>query len=229
LDDVMDEETFIHEIEIKDPNKQELVTRSFSIKPVDNRLKNLPAQFQVDFVPLRPFEADLDLIVKRRNGGRWRNQVRLEATAPDPDGTLVVHADINCTSTVTFKLPNKYSTYTPFKAYFTPDSSYEFMVYPTAGELEPAESPDGGTMFQVSFTPTEYGKKFTGTLVVATDEMQWTYAVRGSNPDYHAPNPNAKVSSHASPAMMTALNRAHRGRGSPKAASLRGQNSPKAV
>lgn len=39
----------------------------------------------------------------------------------------------------------------------------------------------------VSFTPTEYGKAKVGKLVIQTEEMQWTYEIRGSHPQYKIP------------------------------------------
>lgn len=45
-----------------------------------------------------------------------------------------------------------------------------------------------GSKFVVSFTPREYGgKPLVGRLVVQTDEMQWTYEVRGSHPKWVPP------------------------------------------
>ena len=45
-----------------------------------------------------------------------------------------------------------------------------------------------GTNFIVSFTPTEYGKAKVGKLVIQTDEMQWTYEIKGSHPQYKIPD-----------------------------------------
>ena len=39
----------------------------------------------------------------------------------------------------------------------------------------------------MSFTPTEYGKAKVGRLVIQTEEMQWTYEIRGSHPHYKIP------------------------------------------
>jgi hypothetical protein len=51
---------------------------------------------------------------------------------------------------------------------------------PKSGMLEPYGK--DGTNFIISFTPTEYGKAKVGRLVIVTDEMQWTYEIRGSHP-----------------------------------------------
>ena len=73
-----------------------------------------------------------------------------------------------------------------FGAFFTADSAGEFQVYPKSGLLEPYGKE--GTNFIVSFTPTEYGKMKMGRLVIQTEEMQWTYEIRGSHPQYKIPN-----------------------------------------
>merc|ERR1711918_54590 len=44
-----------------------------------------------------------------------------------------------------------------------------------------------GELFTISYTPLEYGKVQSGTLIILTDEMQWSYDVRGSHPKYAAP------------------------------------------
>ena len=41
----------------------------------------------------------------------------------------------------------------------------------------------------VSFTPTEYGKAKVGKVVIQTEEMQWTYEIKGSHPHYRVPEP----------------------------------------
>lgn len=58
-------------------------------------------------------------------------------------------------------------------------------MHPRKGQLEPYGKE--GTNFIVSFTPTEYGKQKIGKLVIQTEEMQWTYEIRGSHPQYKIP------------------------------------------
>ena len=76
-------------------------------------------------------------------------------------------------------------SYAEFTAHFTAESAAEFGVNPKQGMLEPYGK--DGTTFIVSFTPTEYGKAKIGKLVIQTEEMQWTYEVRGQHPKYVAP------------------------------------------
>ena len=67
-----------------------------------------------------------------------------------------------------------------YHSFFTSDSAPEFVVYPKQGMLEPYGKE--GTNFIVSFTPTEYGKAKVGKLIIQTDEMQWSYEIRGTHP-----------------------------------------------
>mmetsp|Transcript_72782 Transcript_72782/g.167028 ORF Transcript_72782/g.167028 Transcript_72782/m.167028 type:complete len:116 (+) Transcript_72782:3715-4062(+) len=69
--------------------------------------------------------------------------------------------------------------------FFDAESAYEFSVTPTNGVLEPQGS--AGTTFLVTYTPVEYGKTVTGKLIIQTEEVYWSYAVRGVHPKYTAP------------------------------------------
>ena len=65
-----------------------------------------------------------------------------------------------------------------------------------------------GTPFVISFTPTEYGNTLIGKLVIATDDVQWSYEVRGTHPEYIAPVARAsKVDSHISRELEVVIKR----------------------
>ena len=163
----------------------------------------------VEFLPLKPFKAPCELIVSKASGGRWRHAVMLESTEPEVDDIIVIEALLNSTSSVSFKLTNQYAAYAPFTATFTPDSPYEFTCFPNEGVLEPPGRGDG-TVFIVSFTPTEYGKTQIGKLVIQTEEMQWTYEIRGIPPEYKAPDGIAVVSSRMDRSLTKNLGKAKR-------------------
>ena len=76
-------------------------------------------------------------------------------------------------------------------AYFTSDSASEFTISPSTGVLKPYGSE--GTNFIVSFLPRMYGKIYVGKLIIETEDMQWTYEVRGDNPKYEQPSGSVKV------------------------------------
>ncbi|MEL6805711.1 MAG: hypothetical protein AAFO91_18220 [Bacteroidota bacterium] len=80
---------------------------------------------------------------------------------------------------------------TPFDAYFTGDSDKEFEISPRSGELQPDGSE--GTLLTIAFTPSSYGRKYRGLLVVKATDMQWSYAVRGKFPKYEPPKVKSRV------------------------------------
>jgi hypothetical protein len=45
-----------------------------------------------------------------------------------------------------------------------------------------------GTSFIISYTPVEYGKVKLGKLVIKTDDMYWSFTVKGTFPQYKPPN-----------------------------------------
>jgi hypothetical protein len=151
--------------------------------------------FQVLFEPLRPFSTSVTLVVKRGTGGRWPFELQLDSLEPDPDDTITIEANLAQTSTVKFALTNRFPSYATFQAYFSTESAYTLSVSPANGLLAPAGSE--GTVFAVSFAPTEYGKLQRGRLIITTAELQWTYEVVGTHPHFALPrNVSSKVDSH---------------------------------
>jgi hypothetical protein len=52
----------------------------------------------------------------------------------------------------------------------------------------------GGTYFNVSYTPVEYGKEKLGRLIIQTDTKFFSYDVKGTFPPYEPPtNVKSKV------------------------------------
>jgi len=140
---------------------------------------------RVRFAPLRPFVALCNLVITRRAGGRWRFDLKLEATEPEVDDTILIQSPLNKPASVAFRLCNHTSAYAEFDAFFDAESAYEFTVSPTSGILEPSGS--SGTAFVITYKPTEYGKPVQGKLIIQTEEVYWSYLVRGTHPKYSAP------------------------------------------
>ena len=97
----------------------------------------------------------------------------MEATEPEEDDVIQIFSPINKTSSVSFRLANRFKTYSSFTAFFSPDSDPEFSIMPRTGELEPYGRE--GKNFIISFTPVEYGKMKQGKLVIQTDEIYWFF------------------------------------------------------
>jgi hypothetical protein len=87
---------------------------------------------------------------------------------------------------VAFRICNYAPVYADFTAFFDSTSASELSVHPSHGVMEPQGSPNG-TQFIISFKPTEYGKAIRGLLVIQTEEVMWSYEVRGSIPAYEPP------------------------------------------
>eukprot|EP00927_Polykrikos_kofoidii_P033789 TRINITY_DN28631_c0_g1_i1.p1 TRINITY_DN28631_c0_g1~~TRINITY_DN28631_c0_g1_i1.p1 ORF type:complete len:1661 (+),score=302.97 TRINITY_DN28631_c0_g1_i1:478-4983(+) len=170
---------------------QSLVNRCFDIQLDDSAESSQMAKekhqvgLKVRFSPLRPFIANCNLVITRASGGRWRFELKLEATEPDVDDTISIQSPLNKPASVAFKLCNHTSAYSEFDAFFDAESAYEFTVQPTSGVLEPTGT--AGTTFVITYKPTEYGKPVQGKLIIQTEEVYWSYMVRGTHPKYTAP------------------------------------------
>jgi hypothetical protein len=173
---------------------QAIVNRCFDIQIAENpdapsrakqQVTGKEVSLRVNFAPLRPFVALCNLVISRASGGRWRFDVKLEATEPEVDDTISIQSPLNKPASVAFRLCNHTNAYAEFDAFFDAESAYEFTVQPTAGVLEPAGT--SGTTFIITYKPTEYGKPVQGKLIIQTQEVYWSYLVKGTHPKYSAP------------------------------------------
>lgn len=69
-----------------------------------------------------------------------------------------------CIKIISLWLLTLFSHPEPYKAYFLANSDPEFCVTPQTGELLPRET--NGSLIQVDFLPTVYGKLYQGKLIV---------------------------------------------------------------
>lgn len=97
----------------------------------------------------------------------------MESTEPEQDDIIQIYSPLHKTTSVSFKLSNRYKAIADFKAYFTYDSDPEFSVIPKQGVLEAYGKE--GSIFIVSFTPVEYGKNKYGKLIIETNEIYWFF------------------------------------------------------
>lgn len=170
---------------------QSIVSKCFDIiienspDPTQRPRDKSQVSLKVKFAPLRPFVAMCNLVITRASGGRWRFDVKLEATEPEVDDTISIQSPLNKPASVAFRLTNHSSVYAEFDAFFDAESAYEFTVSPTSGVLEPAGT--SGTTFVITYKPTEYGKPVQGKLIIQTEDVYWSYLVKGTHPKYSAP------------------------------------------
>jgi len=189
-------ENFTHDV-VYPPEHAALLEHSLRFVPLQSEIApggektGQPLRFKILFEPLRPVETSVEFLLMKSSGGRWRYTILLEAQEPVVDDVIEIEAPLGQGKAVTFRLQNPLPGRPHFRAFFTPDSPTEFSVFPSEGELENADEPGpdgvGGTPFLISYAPREYGKKLVGRLVILTDEMQWTYEVRGLHPHYDPP------------------------------------------
>ncbi len=124
--------------------------------------------------------------MRKNSGGRWRYDLTFEAGEPAPDDVIYLEAPIHKTAQVQFKLCNAFDDdAAAYTAYFSTNSASVFSVNPMQGVLSRAGT--AGALFTVAYTPAEYGKPVRGTLIILTEEMQWSYEVRGGHPPYEIP------------------------------------------
>eukprot|EP00002_Diphylleia_rotans_P025649 TRINITY_DN5079_c0_g1_i5.p1 TRINITY_DN5079_c0_g1~~TRINITY_DN5079_c0_g1_i5.p1 ORF type:complete len:2913 (-),score=444.38 TRINITY_DN5079_c0_g1_i5:284-9022(-) len=187
LEEAFNEADLNYEIVYSEENRRTLEPAlDISLLQLYSKERFYGAKFKVIFEPLKPFKATVAFVVSLASGGRWRYQLHFESLMPEVDDTITIEAAIHKTESISFRLTNAFDTPAAFKAYFAPGSPYEFSVYPTSGILQPLGSKDGNA-FIVSFTPQTYGKPLIGLLVIQTDEMQWSYEIRGTYPQYQPP------------------------------------------
>ena len=174
---------FTYTLEVPVASDAAAVRRALKLMPEQQRVgAGGNIIFNARFEPQIVFQTAADLLVTCEGGGRWRYRIVLEATEPDIDGTLTVYANVMQTGTISVPLPELDSP-TEFIAFFTPDSPAVFEARPYRGILGP-----GSSGVQVAFSPNEYGKEPSGTLVVQTSDMQWMFLVNGTYPEYVPPD-----------------------------------------
>ncbi|KAM9388279.1 cilia- and flagella-associated protein 47 [Phaethornis superciliosus] len=153
--------------------------------------------FNVVFAPNKPMRNEATLVVQCATGGVWKFPVLFIATEPEVDDVINIEAiGLNKESVVSFKLTSQTRNPEPFTAHFLAGSDPEFFVLPQAGELLPSGTV--GTHITVGFKPRMYSKKYTATLIIQTQSMQWMYEINGLPPQTVSPTKPAKVCTHSS-------------------------------
>ena len=155
---------FSLELLVADAKNRPLVARSFRAQLIELvTLAETNTKHGTDFIlryrllfePLRTFSTNIEMLIASKNRGRWRAEVEVEGTEPEPDDVISLTAAVGSTDKVSFRLSNRFLGFSTFQAYFAVKSSPHFTVSPTQGVLAPYGS-DGST-FVVSFAPVTYG------------------------------------------------------------------------
>lgn len=186
--DVDPNELYSAEVQPLNSDNSQLVKKWLQLVPIKRTLTSVTESlvYSVKFLPYKPFKTTAEIVVTRSSGGRWRFKVLAEALEPGTDDKIMITSPLNVTSSVQFKLTNSNGKYaSDFVAEFSHDSASELTVFPRTGKLEPAVR--DGTLFNISFTPVEYGKVKVGKLIIQTNEMYWSFLVKGTFPKYIPP------------------------------------------
>lgn len=147
---------------------------------------------QVRFTPRRMLTAEVELVIHKASGGRWRFQIHLHASEPENDGVFTIESAMDQTSSIPIYLYSSSDKPVPFTANFTPDTPLSFDVRPTKGMLQPAprDGSQGTPAMQVLYTCRDFGKIMKGRLFVQAGDLQYSYELRGRMPTYQPPKPS---------------------------------------
>ncbi|XP_076467202.1 cilia and flagella-associated protein 47-like [Babylonia areolata] len=163
--------------------------------------------FNIRFQPFKTMNYLAYLTVTGALGGLWKFPVRFMASDPPVDDVINVEASgLGKLSTVGFRLHSQAQHPVVFEAYFEEGSDVELSVAPTCGELMP--NSQEGTLFNISFLPTVYGRICKGKLIIQSPDMQWSYDVRGVIPEYSPPQGRSSIPVKG-PAPDPSRNKAH--------------------
>ncbi|CBZ34188.1 hypothetical protein, conserved [Leishmania donovani] len=168
-----------------DPQKSYAAAAAASVSCSVTMPSPYPDGFELNlkFAPLRPLVGSGWVVLRSAEGGMWQYRVQLESTPAPVDDTIVLYGEYKESTSVSFDLYNVFPYRSTFFAYFTADSSKDFTVSPAHGVLLPFVPGQRGaataTNVQISVHPSSRIPQIEGTLVVDTDDMQWTFRVLG--------------------------------------------------
>jgi hypothetical protein len=181
------DEVFEHSFKINH-KEADNIEKWLKVKSTKNKLSHPEEelQFSFNFLPHKPFKTVAEFVLTKPSGGRWKFKINITATDPDFFDTLSIVSQLNVRKTIQFRLFNSdKKVSSPYVAYYTQDSDSEFMVHPSKGILEPVIN--DGTIIEVSYLPTQYGKAKAGILIIETDQNLWRFLIRGMFEKYIPP------------------------------------------
>mmetsp|Transcript_41492 Transcript_41492/g.36868 ORF Transcript_41492/g.36868 Transcript_41492/m.36868 type:complete len:163 (+) Transcript_41492:79-567(+) len=94
------------------------IRKWLTITPQKNKLTSPDDYllFVAKFAPLKPFKTQIELLVNKSSGGRWKFKLNIEASTPDVDDTIYITSPLNRTASVSFRLSNIYKLPAEFTA-----------------------------------------------------------------------------------------------------------------
>ena len=88
-------------------------------------------RYKLIFEPQKTVSAKVGMIVEKSTGGRWRFELKLEATQPEVDGSVTIQAAPGQSALGPVLLYSPTQQPQPFTCHFTHDSSISFDVSPS--------------------------------------------------------------------------------------------------
>lgn len=88
-------------------------------------------RYKLIFEPQKTVSAKVGMVVEKSTGGRWRFELKLEATQPDVDGSVTIQAAPGQSALGPVLLYSPTDQPQPFTCHFTHDSSISFDVSPS--------------------------------------------------------------------------------------------------
>ena len=177
-DTKMDAEDETFDVEIVPSGRVDLnaISKFLFIEPVSGIIKDSNCALKVKYYPQRTMSMSVDVVIVKKNGGRWRFELLLDAESPEIDGKLYLEANVGDVAYQTLTVPSSKGKALPFSVYFyEPQTCFEVK---TNRENEVV----------ISFTPKEFGREYVAILIVETEETQWIHEVHGTYPPYIPPD-----------------------------------------
>ncbi|QDZ22861.1 hypothetical protein HOP50_09g54090 [Chloropicon primus] len=156
----------------------EAIAKFLRVRTVTGIISDASCALEVTYAPQRTMSMSVDIVIVKKNGGRWRFELLLEATSPEIDGKIFLEANVGDVAHRSLTLPASMSG-SPFSVYF-----YE---PPTVFDVKTTGSP-ASPEIGISFTPKEFGREYVAVLIVETEESQWIHEVHGTYPPYVPPD-----------------------------------------
>lgn len=151
------EDVFSHTLVVPPELKQELIdSGALQVTlAMGSRLSrpDQPLTFAVRFAPQRAINAEVELVVTKSSGGRWRFDLQLQATKADLDAFVTIEAGVQQTRSVPIYLYGPSDPSAPpttFTASFSSDTPLTFSVMPGRGTLAPSPRRGGSEEGEVA-------------------------------------------------------------------------------
>ncbi|KAI6653286.1 hypothetical protein LOD99_3810 [Oopsacas minuta] len=135
--------------------------------------------FHLVFLPYKAIKTNCVLEVEFE-GCLWRISLKLRSTLPEPDDVINIRAKKvgGIPTSVFFSLNSGCDEDKNFHAYLDKNSDPSFTIAPLSGTL-PKRGSDLLAKITANFRPVKYGCEAHGLVVVETNNMLWTYALKG--------------------------------------------------